>query len=125
MEETIKKRALCVDDDAINRMVMNHLLQPLGFQVDLAADGKKALELFQDGKYDIILLDIMMPEMDGFQTAAAIRANSPEHPPIVFVSAYSPDELEENMQKSNVQYFISKPLIKEKLYPLLDKLILN
>ena len=67
------RKALCIDDDAVNRMVMKHLLLPLGFQVDLAADGFEALDLVHKSAYDLILLDIMMPGKDGFETASEIR----------------------------------------------------
>lgn len=123
--ETTGKRALCVDDDAVNRMVMKHLLQPLGFQVDLATDGFKALELVHNSAYDLILLDIMMPGKNGFETASEIREKEHVEAPIIFVSAYSPEELQENMQKNNIQHFIPKPIIKEKLYQILDKVFNN
>jgi CheY-like chemotaxis protein len=123
MEPT--RKALCVDDDAVNRMVMKHLLQPLGFQVDLAADGFSALAFVHDCAYDLILLDIMMPGKDGFETASEIRKNERQETPIIFVSAYSPEDLQDNMKRNHVQYFIPKPIIKEKLYQILDKVLSN
>lgn len=118
----LKKRSLCVDDDAVNRMVMNHLLTPLGYEVDLAPNGKMALELFEQTQYDLILLDIMMPEMDGFELAGRIRSLAAAQPPIIFVSAYSPENLEENMSKNNISHFIPKPVIKERLYQIIAEL---
>ncbi|MEY3678703.1 MAG: autoinducer 2 sensor kinase/phosphatase LuxQ [Bacteroidota bacterium] len=123
MEPT--KKALCIDDDAVNRMVMKHLLQPLGFQVDLAADGFQAIDLVHHSTYDLILLDIMMPGKDGFETANELREQEHVDAPIIFVSAYSPEELQQNMERNNIQYFISKPIDKDSLYQILDKALHN
>lgn len=116
-----KKRVLCVDDDAINRLVLKHMLVALNMEVDLASGGNTALALVKEQAYDLILLDILMPEMDGFKTAAAIRKIAPNIP-IVFVSAGIFDDLQEQMETLNIQHFLAKPVEKEVLQKVIEQL---
>ena len=68
-----KPLALVVDDDLSLRLSMCAALAKVGFDTVEAANGHEAVGLFQSGKPDLILLDVVMPEMDGFETCAAIR----------------------------------------------------
>lgn len=117
------KRVLCIDDDAINRMVIKHILLSLEFEVDLASSGQKGLELFKEHHYDLILLDILMPELNGFETAAAIREISMNEPPIVLISAGIQDDLEEKMKANNIQFFLPKPIEKHTLHNTIQQLL--
>ncbi|HYF17046.1 MAG TPA: response regulator [Ramlibacter sp.] len=67
------KRLLIVEDDAAQRMTTRHKLRPLGVQVDEAADGQRALELLSRHAYDLVLLDLNMPVLDGYQVAQRVR----------------------------------------------------
>lgn len=116
------KTILCVDDDAINRLVISHMLKPLGYQVVLAASGKEALHLLQQTSPDLVLLDILMPEMDGFETAAAIRKKS-FGMPIVFISAGVHEQLQHQMDTLAIAYFISKPVEKNLLLRIIEELL--
>ena len=66
---------LVVDDNDMNRDVLSRRLQREGYEVSTVENGKKALEILGMEKYDIVLLDIMMPDMDGFETLKRIRGN--------------------------------------------------
>lgn len=66
---------LVVDDNDMNRDVLSRRLQREGYEVSTVENGKKALEILGVEKYDIVLLDIMMPDMDGFETLKRIRGN--------------------------------------------------
>ena len=68
-------KVLIVEDDVTMREIVVHKLSTAGFDVLEAADGKQALEVWQTGKPDIVLLDLMLPEMDGFQILENIRKN--------------------------------------------------
>ncbi|HEX5682808.1 MAG TPA: ATP-binding protein [Ideonella sp.] len=83
-----RKRVLIVDDLAANRLVMRDLLLPLGFEIDEAADGRRAVERARAINPDLIVMDIAMPVMDGRQAMAAIRQiESLRAVPIIIVSA--------------------------------------
>ena len=66
---------LVVDDNDMNRDVLSRRLQREGYEVSTVESGKRALETLELEKYDVVLLDIMMPEMDGFETLKHIRSN--------------------------------------------------
>lgn len=118
-----QRRILCIDDDAINCMVLNHILIPLQFQVDLASSGISGLELIKMYAYDLILLDIYMPEMDGFETAAAIKEISTEPPGIIFLSAGIHENLHEKMKTLGISSYLSKPINKQALTEAINHLL--
>src|ERR1044071_2586484 len=68
-------RILLVDDDPINQMVALGLLRRRGWEATAAANGKEALQVLTQQRFDLILMDLQMPELDGFQTASIIRQN--------------------------------------------------
>ena len=79
------KRILCIDDDSNICDLLNMYLTKEGFEVDTAGDGVQGLELFRARTPDLILLDIMMPNMDGWQVCREVRKNS--NVPIIMVTA--------------------------------------
>ena len=79
------KRILCIDDDSNICDLLNMYLTKEGFEVDTAGDGVQGLELFRSRTPDLILLDIMMPNMDGWQVCREVRKNS--NVPIIMVTA--------------------------------------
>jgi len=82
------KRILVVDDEADIRVLIADILEAAGHDVETAADGDEALFLLEQVQPDLILLDLMMPKVDGREVIEAIRANSANrHLPIVVVSA--------------------------------------
>ena len=79
---------LVVDDDQINRMVLAHDLEQEGHRVTAVEDGGSALEALRDGRFDVVLLDVLMPELDGWETLAQIERNEKlRHVPVIMVSA--------------------------------------
>ena len=71
---------LCVDDEALGLQIRRALLEMAGFKVLTALDGKTAISLFETNAVDVVLLDYLMPEMDGGRVAAAMRAINPKVP---------------------------------------------
>ena len=82
-------KILVVDDEVVIVKGLKFNLEREGFQVDTGYDGEEAVELAREGNYDLILLDLMMPKMDGLQACARIREFS--EVPIIMVTARSED----------------------------------
>src|SRR5258708_16604650 len=81
-------RLLAVDDDEMNRDMLVRRLQKLGYQVGEAATGREALQKLKDGNFDLVLLDILMPDLDGFQTLEFMKADPRlRHVPVIMLTA--------------------------------------
>ena len=92
MEGTDRVRILAVDDTPANLLALSAVLAEPGIEVQTASSGREALRLLLQNEFAVILLDVNMPAMDGFETAALLRQRpSSEHTPIIFVTSY-PDE---------------------------------
>ncbi len=116
-------RILLVDDMALNLELAKGILQRHHFVVDLADSGVKALAMIGQQDYDLVLLDIHMPQMDGYQTATEIRRISPDGPPVVAMTA---DVMTADMQRcyaAGMNDYLSKPIDINKLFTVLLKWI--
>ncbi len=105
-------RVLVVDDHDINRRAIELILAPLGCDIATAADGLAALRLCDDSDFDVIFMDVRMPELDGRETTRRLRAGtSPNaHVPVIAVTAdTAPDDIAACMA-AGMTYFVSKPL---------------
>jgi sigma-B regulation protein RsbU (phosphoserine phosphatase) len=85
--KTDNYKILIVDDNASNRELLSRQVETQGYQATTAADGKQAIAMIQTGAYDLILLDIIMPEINGYQVLKWIRASSWRHIPTIMISA--------------------------------------
>ncbi|PWJ58413.1 PAS domain S-box-containing protein [Dyadobacter jejuensis] len=107
---------LLVDDNAVNRKVAMEILKKSGCQVVLAESGFSAIDkveakyLDQSGMYDLIFMDIQMPDMDGVQATKEIRKRVPELPPIVAMTAYSMKEDRERFISQGMDDYLAKPI---------------
>src|SRR5437762_11910780 len=99
-------RILLVDDDPINQMVALGLLRRRGWEATAAANGKEALQVLAKQQFDLILMDLQMPELDGFQTASIIRQNEAGPPPEA-----SGHETALNMRETNLSRGKHIPII--------------
>jgi CheY-like chemotaxis protein len=89
-------RVLVADDDQSIRQLVCTILQREGLQVDCAADGQEAIEKLEQHDYAVVLLDLMMPRVDGFGVAAYLKENPPANKPVVLVvSAYADQKFKE------------------------------
>ncbi len=115
MEEEKKNyNILLVEDDANLGNVLKNYLELNDYDVELARDGILGLAAFNNGKYDLVLLDVMMPNMDGFQLAEEIRNIDPDVP-LFFISAKSMKEDILTGYKLGADDFINKPFDSEVL----------
>ena len=108
-------KVLLVDDNKINAMICNKLLTQAGAQVVVASNGEQALSYAKKQSFDIILMDIQMPEKDGVQVTAEMRATIPNLPPIVAVTAYAMAEDRVRFLAQGLDYYLSKPILPKVL----------
>ena len=106
-------RILIIDDELVIRESLETLLTFEGFQVDLAANGREGLERFQRAVYDLVLLDVAMPEWDGIEVLQRLRALSGV--PVLMISAYATVELAVRAMQTGATNFLQKPWNNEKL----------
>lgn len=118
-------KILVVDDNSINRKVVKGLLKETLCQIDLAVSGKECLEKTKEVKYDIILLDHMMPEMDGIETFEKLKESSyfDIKTPVLALTANAIEGAKEEYMKVGFTDYISKPISGDKLEEILMKYI--
>ncbi len=120
--QKLHARALAIEDEDYNRLVLGSILQKLGYRVDWACDGKTALQLAQQNGYDLVLTDLMLPDTDGGTLTKEILAVCEEpKPPVFAVTAYSTKEKEDECLRAGMAGFISKPITVEKIEAALQK----
>ena len=115
-------RLLLAEDNAINREVALELLQAVGFSVDLAEDGRQALLRAQTCAYDLVLMDMQMPHLDGLDATQAMRA-MPEYrdTPIIAMTANAFGEDRRACEAAGMNDFVAKPVDPANLYATLLK----
>ena len=105
-------KVLVVDDNNINQTITCKILENLGLNSDAVSDGRSAIESILNSHYDIVLMDINMPHMDGFETTERIRTFNSKIT-IIALTAISKDDDEIHFTKKGFDGFISKPFEKE------------
>jgi CheY-like chemotaxis protein len=118
--EHVGRRILLVDDEPINQEIAQILLEDVGLQVDLAADGRQAVEKVGQGAYDLVLMDMQMPLMDGLEATQCIR-RMPERAtlPILAMTANAFAEDRQRCLAAGMNDFIAKPISAEHLYSII------
>ncbi len=117
-------RILVVDDNKMNQLVLGAMLRNLGYCFDLANDGYEGYLAAKNVKYDIIFMDLLMPEMDGYQSAQKILASDKK----ALIVAFSANNMPESRKKAEmfgIKEFISKPVSLDELKKLLAKYFLK
>jgi signal transduction histidine kinase/ActR/RegA family two-component response regulator len=117
-------RVLVVDDNSVNRKILARQLELAGASPDTAAGGEEALELWRKGGYDLVLADLQMPTMDGFELARRIRQSEQTlrrpRTPILAITASAPEEQEQKTRTVGMDGLITKPVGIEQLRATLD-----
>ena len=111
-ETTRPERLLLAEDNAVNQKVALHMLTRLGYRADVAANGLEVLDAVRRQPYDIILMDMHMPEMDGLGAARSLRAGPPNgrRPWIVALTANAMQGDRELCLAAGMDDYISKPI---------------
>ncbi len=112
---------LLVEDNQINQLIAEELLKNVGYTIDIANNGQEALDMLEINNYDLVLMDIQMPIMDGLTTTKNIR-NNPKFKdlPVVAMSAHAMSGDKEKSLKSGMNDHITKPISPSILYNTLD-----
>ncbi|MBD5467942.1 MAG: response regulator [Lachnospiraceae bacterium] len=119
-------KVLIVDDNEINRMVAEEMLKPLRMQIETASDGKHALEMIKDKKYDLIFMDHLMPVMDGVEAVTELRKlEEPyyKNVPVIALTANTAKEQREEYIRAGMSDFLSKPIDLGEIYKIVKKWI--
>jgi CheY-like chemotaxis protein len=114
-------RILIAEDDRINQRLAKKTLTKLGYTPDLAQDGKEVLEEVSKVNYDLILMDIQMPEIDGLEATRMIRLCLTSQPIIIAMTANALEGDKEECLQAGMDDYISKPVHLEKLVVMLEK----
>ncbi|MDO9039526.1 MAG: ATP-binding protein, partial [Lutibacter sp.] len=114
--ETKKMKVLVVEDIALNQLLMKTLLDDFGFKCEIASNGKIAIEKLQNNNYDVILMDLQMPEMDGFEATGYIRNTMKLNIPIIALTANVTTVDLEKCKAVGMNDYISKPVEELILY---------
>ncbi len=117
------KQVLVVEDDPVNQMVTSQLLTRAGILVDIAGNGREALVALQDKTYDAVLMDVMMPQMDGLAATRAIRQTLLLDLPIIALTANAIKGDREKCLEAGMDEYLTKPVDIPSLYQTLGKLM--
>ncbi|PYQ61692.1 MAG: hypothetical protein DMF58_03970 [Acidobacteria bacterium] len=109
MAKVSRPRALVADDDPSIRQLLCTIVRRERFDVDSVADGAQAIEKLQQHEYDIILLDLMMPRVDGFDVIDYLKENPPTTKPVVLVITAYADQKFKEVDASVVAEVVPKP----------------
>jgi signal transduction histidine kinase/DNA-binding response OmpR family regulator/HPt (histidine-containing phosphotransfer) domain-containing protein len=116
---------LLAEDNLVNQRLMVRLLEKAGHAVTIARTGREALEALAKAPFDMVLMDVQMPEMDGFETTAAIRAGerlSGKHLPLLALTAHAMRGDRERCLEAGFDGYVSKPIRFQDLFDAIDEL---
>ena len=119
------RRILLTEDNRVNQQLAMRLLEKRGHTVVLASTGREALEAIDRQPFDVVLMDVQMPEMDGFEATAAIRQREQEtgrHVPIIAMTAHAMKGDRERCLAAGMDGYVSKPLQPAELFAVIERL---
>jgi CheY-like chemotaxis protein/HPt (histidine-containing phosphotransfer) domain-containing protein len=120
-----RNRILLAEDNLVNQKVARSLLEKMNFRVDVVADGLAAISAWQTGKFDLIIMDCQMPQLDGYAATREIRRleAGKSHIPIVALTAHAMKGDEEKCRAAGMDDYLSKPIDRTKLDAALERLL--
>ncbi len=112
---------LLAEDDALNQKVTRLMLKRLGYEADVAADGIEVLAALERQTYDVVLMNIGMPRMDGIEAAREIRKRCQNRPKIIALTAYVLPGMKERCLEAGMDDYIGKPVRIDQLAAVLKR----
>jgi CheY-like chemotaxis protein len=119
----MRERILIVDDVPANIDVLGAFLEPAGFEVLAAPGGEKALALARRARPSLVLLDVMMPGLDGYGVLRGIRALEGEPVPVIMLTASADAESAAKAWNDGVDHYLAKPFRADEVLDLIDGLL--
>lgn len=119
----VGKHVLIAEDNAINQMVAKHTLVKMGATADIVSDGVEAIEKIKSSNYDLVLMDIQMPLMDGYEAAQYIRKQLNSNVPIIAMTAFALNGEHEKCLEFGMDNYISKPFSIEEFTDIIQKVL--
>jgi CheY-like chemotaxis protein len=118
-------RILVAEDNAVNQKVVCHMLEKLGYRVDVAVNGQAAVDAWATGRYDLVLMDCQMPVMDGYEATKAIRAreSADKRIPIVALTAHAMKGADNECIAAGMDDYLSKPIDRALMTACLERWI--
>lgn len=124
----VRLKILLVDDFEVNQEVFQEMLERQGHKVDVRENGKKALEALAEKKYDLVLMDLQMPVMDGFEATGQIRNHSDSRIrdiPVIALTAHTVDKHIELAMKAGMNGYLLKPSTTQEIQTVINDLFKN
>ena len=125
-ESKTKLRILLAEDNLVNQRLAVKILEKMGHTVSIAANGRIAVEYQGNEMFDLILMDVQMPEMDGLEATRAIRERekgTKSHIPILAMTAYAMKEDKEKCLEAGMDGYVSKPINAQELFETIENLL--
>jgi two-component system sensor histidine kinase/response regulator len=123
--DTRPLRVLVAEDNVVNRKLAEHLLRQRGHDPLMVVNGREAVDALGCGSFDLVLMDLQMPEMDGFEATAAIRAreeSTGSRVPIVALTAHAMEGDRQRCLDADMDGYVSKPIDAGELFGVIDSL---
>ncbi|HWO32145.1 MAG TPA: response regulator, partial [Candidatus Acidoferrum sp.] len=127
-ENGLRARILLAEDNAVNQTLAVRLLEKRGYSVMVAGDGRSAVEAYEKHQFDVVLMDIQMPGMDGFEATAAIREKEKltgGHVPIIAMTAHALKGDQERCLSAGMDGYVSKPIRTSEFFAAIEDLLPN
>lgn len=122
LAHTYPAKILLAEDNIVNQKVATHLLAQMGYQIDIATTGVAVLERVLQTSYDVILMDILMPEMDGIEATRRLRQQYPQNAPVIIALTANAEESDQQTYlAAGMSDYLSKPITKTALEAVLSR----
>ena len=117
---------MLAEDNPVNQKLASRLLEKRGHKVTTVANGREAVEALERSRFDVVLMDVQMPEMDGWTATEIIRKREQEsntHVPILALTAHAMKDYENRCYQAGMDGFVSKPLEPAQLFKAVEAVI--